>query len=58
MIDKEVLMFIVGFCIVFFEIYSIGFNRGCQYLLDIYTGKRKVKASKNPFLKRKESHEN
>lgn len=34
-----------------FAIFHWGFNDGYNYLWEIYTGKRPVKTSKNPFLR-------
>lgn len=45
-IIKSVIVFIV--CIT---CYMWGCNNERQYLLDVFSGKRKVKPGKNPFLK-------
>ncbi len=44
---------IIGITFVGLVVYSIGYNHGFHYALEIYTGKRKVKMSKNPFIGRK-----
>lgn len=37
--------------IVCMFVYICGFNSGYKCSLDIFTGRRKVKPNKNPFLK-------
>jgi len=48
---NEIITEIIGLLVVGIVIYSCGFNSGYKYAVDIFTGKRKVKPSKNPFLK-------
>ena len=48
------LIFLFLGALLYFIAYLHGFNGGCQYYLDIYTGKRWVKNSKNPFKNIKE----
>ena len=48
---NEIIIKIVSVLIVCVTCYIVGSNNERQYLLDIFTGKRKVKPGKNPFLK-------